>query len=154
LFDTEGEVPEDIEPIPFGKGSIRREGTDLTVFASSWMVHRSLEAAQILATEGISVEIIDPRTLVPLDEEMILRSVAKTGRLLVVDECHLRCGVGSEIAATVAEHAHGDLVAPIRRVATLDVPVPFSPPLEEYVEPTTAKILDAARSLTGIQSGD
>ena len=154
LFDTEGEVPEDIEPIPFGRGSIRRGGTDLTVFASSWMVHRSLEAAQILATEGISVEIIDPRTLVPLDEEMILRSVAKTGRLLVVDECHLRCGIGSEIAATVAEHAHSDLVAPIRRVATLDVPVPFSPPLEEYVEPTTAKIVDAARSLTGVQSGD
>ena len=153
LFDTEGEVPENIDPIPFGRASIPREGTDLTVFASSWMVHRSLEAAELLANEGISVEVVDPRTLVPLDEEAILRSVAKTGRLLVVDECHLRCGVGSEIAAIVAEHAYGDLVAPIRRLATLDVPVPFSPPLEQYVEPTTAKILAAARSVTGVQSG-
>ena len=152
LFDTEGEVPENIDPIPFGKAAIPREGTDLTVFASSWMVHRSLEAAETLASEGISVEVVDPRTLVPLDEEAILRSVAKTGRLLVVDECHLRCGVGSEIAAIVAEHAYGDLVAPIRRLATLDVPVPFSPPLEQYVEPTTAKILAAARSVTGVQS--
>ena len=153
LFDIEGEVPENIEPIPFGRASTPREGTDLTIFASSWMVHRSLEAAETLASEGISVEVVDPRTLVPLDEEAILRSVAKTGRLLVVDECHLRCGVGSEIAATVAEHAHGDLLAPIRRLATLDVPVPFSPPLEQYVEPTTAKILAAARSVTGVQSG-
>ena len=153
LFDTEGEVPENIDPIPFGRASIPREGTDLTIFASSWMVHRSLEAAETLASEGISVEVVDPRTLVPLDEETILRSVAKTGRLLVVDECHLRCGVGSEIAATVAEHAYGDLLAPIRRLATLDVPVPFSPPLEQYVEPTTAKILAAARSVTGVQSG-
>ena len=153
LFDTEGEVPENIDPIPFGRASIPREGTDLTIFASSWMVHRSLEAAETLASEGISVEVVDPRTLVPLDEEAILRSVAKTGRLLVVDECHLRCGVGSEIAATVAEHAYGDLLAPIRRLATLDVPVPFSPPLEQYVEPTTAKILAAARSVTGVQSG-
>ena len=95
LFDTEGEVPENIDPIPFGKAAIPREGTDLTVFASSWMVHRSLEAAELLASEGISVEVVDPRTLVPLDEEAILRSVAKTGRLLVVDECLMRCGVGS-----------------------------------------------------------
>jgi len=153
LFDIEGEVPENIDPIPFGRAAIPREGTDLTVFASSWMVHRSLEAAELLASEGISVEVVDPRTLVPLDEEAILRSVAKTGRLLVVDECHLLCGVGSEIAAIVAEHAYGDLVAPIRRLATLDVPVPFSPPLEQYVEPTTAKILAAARSVTGVQSG-
>jgi len=153
LFDIEGEVPENIEPIPFGRASIPREGTDLTIFASSWMVRRSLEASELLASEGISVEVVDPRTLVPLDEEAILRSVAKTGRLLVVDECHLRCGVGAEIAATVAEHAYGDLLAPIRRLATLDVPVPFSPPLEQYVEPTTAKILAAARSVTGVQSG-
>ena len=153
LFDIEGEVPENIEPIPFGRASIPREGTDLTIFASSWMVRRSLEASELLASEGISVEVVDPRTLVPLDEEAILRSVVKTGRLLVVDECHLRCGVGSEIAATVAEHAYGDLLAPIRRLATLDVPVPFSPPLEQYVEPTTAKILAAARSMTGVQSG-
>jgi len=151
LFDTEGDVPENVDPIPFGRASVPHEGTDLTVFASSWMVQRALEAAELLASEGISVEVVDPRTLVPLDEETLLQSVAKTGRLLVVDECHLRCGVGSEIAATVAEHAHGDLVAPIRRLATLDVPVPFSPPLEQYVEPTTAKILAAARSITGIQ---
>jgi pyruvate/2-oxoglutarate/acetoin dehydrogenase E1 component len=111
------------------------------------MVCRSLEAAELLAGEGISVEVLDPRTLVPLDEEAILRSVAKTGRLLVVDEGHLRCGVGSEIAAVVAEHAHGDLVAPIRRLSTLDVPIPFSAPMEEFVEPTVDKIVKAARSL-------
>jgi len=100
-----------------------------------------------LAAEGISVEVVDPRTLVPLDEEAIVHSVAKTGHLLVVDECHRRCGVGSEIAAIVAEHAHGDLRAPIRRLATLDVPVPFSAPMEEFVEPTVDKIIEAARSV-------
>lgn len=147
LFDTEGEVADDIEPIPFGRASIRREGGDLTIFASSWMVCRSLEAAEALGAEGINVEVVDPRTLVPLDEEAILRSVAKTGRLLVVDECHQRCGVGSEIVAVVAEQAHGDLVAPIRRVTTLDVPVPFSAPMEEFVEPTVGKIVEAARAV-------
>lgn len=147
LFDTEGNVPDSVEPIPFGSARIRREGSDLTIFASSWMVLRALEAADELAAEGISAEVIDPRTLVPLDEAAILESVARTGRLVVVDECHRRCGVGGEIVATVAEQLHGDLLAPIRRVATLDVPVPFSRPMEEYVEPTVEKITGAARSL-------
>ena len=96
--------------------------------------------------EGIDVEVVDPRTLVPLDTETILESVAKTGRLVVADECHLRCSVASEIAATVAEQGAKYLKAPIKRVATLDVPIPFSPPLEKFVEPTVEKIVTAVKA--------
>lgn len=145
LFDTAGTVPDDSEAIPFGVADVKREGTDCTIFASSLMVIRALEAAQELEAAGISAEVIDPRTLVPLDEEAILRSVAKTRHLVVVDECHRRCGVGAEISAIVAEHAFGDLDAPIMRVVTEDVPVPFSPPLEHHISPTTEKIVTAVR---------
>ena len=147
LFNTRGPVPDSDEAIPFGVADIKREGTDCTIFASSLTVLRALEAAEELASAGIDAEVIDPRTLVPLDEHAILESVAKTGRLVVVDECHRRCGVAAEISAIVAEHAFGDLVAPIRRVVTEDVPVPFSPPLEEFIEPTTAKIVAAVNTV-------
>jgi pyruvate dehydrogenase E1 component beta subunit len=111
------------------------------------MVVRSLEAAEVLAGHGISAEVVDPRTIVPLDRDAILRSVAKTGRLVVVDEGHRSAGVGAEIAALVAEEAFDALRAPIRRVAALDVPIPFSPPLEAFVEPTLAKIVAAAQDV-------
>ena len=107
------------------------------------------KAAEALAGEGISVEVVDPRTLVPFDEATLVASVRKTGRLLVVDECHMRCSVGSEIVASVVEQAWGDLKAAPRRVATDDVPVPYSEPLERAISPTIDKITAAAKSLMG-----
>lgn len=147
LFDVTGPVPDEVEAIPFGVADIKRAGTDVTIVATSYMVVRSLEAAEVLAGHGISAEVVDPRTIVPLDRDAILRSVAKTGRLVVVDEGHRSAGVGAEIAALVAEEAFDALRAPIRRVAALDVPIPFSPPLEAFVEPTLAKIVAAARDV-------
>jgi len=143
LFDVTGPVPEAWEPIPFGVADVKRQGTDVTIVATSYMVQRSLRVAETLAAQGISVEVVDPRTLVPLDLDTIVSSVARTGRLVVVDECHQSCGVGAEIAALVAEHAFDSLRGPIRRVATLDVPVPFSPPLEAFVSPSEQRIADA-----------
>jgi pyruvate dehydrogenase E1 component beta subunit len=147
LFEMKGPVPEGDYRIPFGVADVKRPGKDVTVVATSFLVSRSLAAAQALARDGIDVEVVDPRTLVPLDEAAILASVRKTGRLVVVDECHRRCGVAAEIAALVAEQAFGDLKAPIRRVATADVPIPFSPALEAAIEPTQDKIEAAVRSV-------
>jgi len=147
LFMLEGEVPEEDYSIPFGVADIKRRGSDVTIVATSFMVQRALAAAKALAAEGIDVEIVDPRTLVPLDEAAILESVAKTGRLVVADECHRSCGVGAEFAAIVAEKAFGYLKAPIKRVVTEDVPIPFSPPMEEFVEPTEAKIIQAVKEV-------
>jgi acetoin:2,6-dichlorophenolindophenol oxidoreductase subunit beta len=149
LFDITGPIPDDWEAIPFGVADIKRRGTDVTIVATSYMVQRSLRVAEALAERGISVELVDPRTLVPLDLDTIIGSVARTGRLVVVDECHRSCGVGAEIAALVAEHAFESLRGPIRRVATLDVPIPFSPPLEEYVGPSERRIADAVIAAIG-----
>ncbi|MCC6224632.1 MAG: alpha-ketoacid dehydrogenase subunit beta [Thermoleophilia bacterium] len=149
LFDLVEDVPEEAYAIPFGRARVARAGADVTIVATSLMVSRSLAAAERLAREGIDVEVIDPRTLVPLDEGAILESVAKTGRVVVVDECHRRCGVGAELAALIAEQAFGDLRAPIRRVVTEDVPVPFSAPLEERIAPTEQKIVAAVAGLVG-----
>ena len=149
LFDYEDDVPDEPESIPFGVADIKRAGTDLTMVATSHIVQRTLQAAEELARDGISAEVVDPRTVVPLDRETILDSVGRTGRVVVVDEGHLSGGVGAEIAATIAEHAFDSLRKPIRRVATADVPVPFSAPLEEFIEPTVARIVSAARSLLG-----
>jgi pyruvate/2-oxoglutarate/acetoin dehydrogenase E1 component len=147
LFDLTGPAPDEPEAIPFGVADVKREGKDVTIVATSYMVVRALQAAENLAAGGISAEVVDPRTIVPLDRDAILRSVAKTGRLVVVDEGHRSAGVGAEIAALVAEEAFDALRAPIRRITALDVPIPFSPPLEEFVEPTVAKIAAAAREL-------
>lgn len=148
LFDLTGDVPEEHYEIPFGQGDIKREGSDVTIVATSFMVQQSLKAAETLAKEGIDVEVVDPRTIVPLDEEIILNSVAKTGRVVVVDECHQSCGVAAEITARIAEKAFADLKAPIKRVVTLDVPIPFSPTMEEFVEPTPEKIVSAVLEVT------
>jgi len=149
LFDVEEDVPDEPEAIPFGVADIKRAGTDVTIVATSHAVRRALDAAEELATEGISAEVVDPRTLVPMDHDTIIHSVGKTGRLIVVDEGHRSAGVGAEIAAMVAERAFESLRKPIRRIATLDVPIPFSPPLERFVEPTVAKIVATAMDLVG-----
>ena len=146
LFEFRGEVPETDESIPFGQAEIKRAGGDVTVVATSLMVQRSLGMADILAKEGIQVEVVDPRTIVPLDFATIMASVEKTGRVVVVDECHQSCGVSAELVARIAEAGFDKLKAPIRRVATLDVPVPFSPPLEDFISPSEARIAEAIRA--------
>ena len=145
LLGIETVVPEQKSPIPFGRADIKRAGRDVTVVATSLMVHYCLAAAEALAREGIDVEVVDPRTLVPLDEKTILDSVSRTGRLVVVDECPLRAGIASEIAATVAERGFRYLKAPIVRVTRPDVPVPYSLPLENFVTPDPEKIASAVR---------
>jgi len=145
LMGIEGEVPAGDAAIPFGRADIKRPGRDVTVVATSFMVQETLKAAEALARDGIEIEVVDPRTQVPFDQATILDSVGRTGRLIVVDECPLRGGVASEIAATVAEHGFRSLKAPILRVARADTPVPFSAPLEAAVTPDPAKIADAVR---------
>ena len=146
LFEVRGPVPETDEAIPFGQAEIKRPGADVTVVATSLMVQRSLAVAERLAKDGIQVEVVDPRTIVPLDFETIMASVEKTGRVVVVDECHQSCGVAAELVARIAEAGFDKLQAPIRRVTTLDVPVPYSPRLEEFVSPSEARIAEAIRA--------
>jgi pyruvate dehydrogenase E1 component beta subunit len=146
LLEVRGEVPENDKPIPFGQADVKRQGSDVTVIATSYMVQRCLKVAEQLAREGIQVEVVDPRTLVPFDFATLLASVEKTRRVVIVDETHRSCGVAAEIAARIAEAGFDKLKAPIRRVATFDVPVPYSPPLEEYIGPTESRIADAVRA--------
>ena len=141
LTNTKGPVPETEGEVPgFGVAEVRREGDEVTVVATSYMVNLALEAAEELATRDVSVEVIDPRTLEPLDIETIVHSVRKTGRLVVVDEDTARCGVGAEIGLQVMEHAFEALKAPVARVANPNLPVPYSPPLEEAVLPSPKSI--------------
>jgi pyruvate dehydrogenase E1 component beta subunit len=138
--------------VPFGRALVRRAGTDVTVVATLAMVHHALAAAQTLADEGISVEVIDPCTLVPFDADSIVASVRKTGRLLVVDEAYLGFGIHAEVIALVAEHAHGALKCAPRRLGNPGVPVPFAPPLEDEVLPGREKITLALRQMLVAQS--
>ena len=147
LFDLEGPVPHGDGAIPFGQAEVKRAGRDVTVVATSYMVQRALQVAEGLAREGIDVEVVDPRTLVPLDEAAILASVAKTGRLLVVDEAFAPCSLGAEIAARVADAGFDDLDAPIRRLNGAFAPTPYSPPLEKAVVPQVEDIARAIREL-------
>jgi len=147
LYQLKGEVPEEEYYIPFGKATTAKTGSDVTVVATSFTVWMALEAAQALAAEGIDVEVIDPRTLVPLDEETILGSVRRTGKLVVVHEAWRRAGAGAEIAAIAAQKAFASLKAPIYRVAAEDVPIPFSPVLEQFVLPNAGKIAVAVRAV-------
>lgn len=142
-----GEVPEEDYIVPIGQGIIRRAGKDVTIVATLLMLYRSLAAAEILARQGIEAEVIDPRTLVPLDKELILQSVRKTGRLVIVEEDNLTNGWGAEIAALVADEAFDWLDAPIKRVAAPDVPPPFAPVLERAYVPDENKIVNAVLSL-------
>lgn len=146
LYKTKSDVPEDQYSIPLGKADIKREGTDVTIVATAIMVHRALEAAAELEKEGISVEVIDPRTIVPLDEEAIIHSVSKTGRVVVVHEAVKRGGIGGEIASMIAESdAFYNLMAPIQRLGALSVPVPYNPELEKASVPQVPDIVQAVK---------
>lgn len=147
LYNSKGPVPEEEYIIPFGKSVIRSTGSDVTLVAVSLMVSRALEAASVLASEGISVEVIDPRTAAPLDRETILRSVAKTGRLAIVDEAYATCGFSSEVAALVSEEALDELDAPIKRICAFPAPHAFSPSLDNYLIPSKERIVEEVRSL-------
>jgi acetoin:2,6-dichlorophenolindophenol oxidoreductase subunit beta len=150
LWSSKMEVPEGEDAlVPLGQAEVKREGTDVTVVALAAAVPQALAAAAALAEEGVSVEVIDPRTLVPLDVPTILRSVRKTGRLVAVDPAHRTCSAASEIAAIVAEQAFDALRAPVLRVTTPDVHIPFSPPLEARLFPTQQSISAAIRSVAG-----
>ncbi len=149
LEGATGPVPEEPYTIPFGKADVKREGNDVTIVTVSLMVHRALEAAKQLEQEGISAEVIDLRTLVPLDREAVINSVKKTHRLLIVDEDYKSFGMSGEIAAVVAEEALDYLETPVRRLAVPDVPIPYSRPLEEYIRPDAHKIAAAARAMMG-----
>jgi pyruvate dehydrogenase E1 component beta subunit len=142
-----GEVPEEEYLVPIGKGAIRREGTDVTIVGKLLTMYRALEAAEMLADDGIEAEVIDPRTLVPLDKELILGSVRKTGRLVIAEEDNLTGGWAGEIAAIVADEAFVWLDAPIKRVSAPDVPPPFAPILEQEYVPSAEKIVAAVKSL-------
>ena len=146
LYMLKGEVPDGEHLVPFGKADVKRAGSDCTIVAWSKMVQLSLEAAGKLAGEGIEVEVVDPRTLVPLDEETILASVRKTGRLVIVQEAPERTGFGAEVAAIVADKGFGSLKTGIRRVAGRNVPSPMAPVLENAVLPQAEWIVDAVRS--------
>ena len=143
LMGTRGEVPDGDHTVPFGSADVRREGSDVTVVALAGMVRRALAVADDLEEDGISVEVVDPRTVVPLDKATILASVEKTGRLVVVDPAHKSCSVASEISAMVAQEGFWTLQAPVQRVASLDVHFPFSPALEPLVFPNEDKIAEA-----------
>ena len=145
-----GEVPDEEYLIPFGVAAIRREGKDITIVATLLMIYRAMEAAVILEKEGISVEIIDPRTLVPFDYETVFTSIKKTSRLMIVEEDTRRNGWGAEIAAQIAEDAIYFLDAPIKRVATYDVPIPFAPVMENFVVPSAQRIVEEARKLMNL----
>jgi pyruvate/2-oxoglutarate/acetoin dehydrogenase E1 component len=141
------ELPPDDYTVPIGKAVVRREGRDLTIISYAAMLHTSLESAAELAKEGIEAEVVDLRTLLPLDTETILTSVRKTNKLLVVHEDTRTGGIAGEIAALVTESAFEDLDGPIRRVTSLDTPVPYAPTLEETFLPNVAKVVSAAREL-------
>ena len=148
-YPLKGEVPVDEYLIALGEADVKREGDDVTIVATSSMVQVSLAAAELLEADGISAEVVDPRTTTPLDEETLVRSVEKTGRAIVVDEGHQRYGVTAELAAVIAERAFYHLDAPVRRLGALDVPVPFSPPLEDVTVATPETVAQVARELVG-----
>jgi 2-oxoisovalerate dehydrogenase E1 component len=147
LMNKKGHVPEADYTIPFGQAAVAREGTDATVVAVGFMVGKTLEACNVLAKEGISIEVIDPRTLAPLDIDCVLQSVHKTGRLLVVDETFAPCGIGAEIGMQVMERGFDDLDAPVARLHGAHTPTPYSPTLESAVVPTAATIERTIRDL-------
>jgi acetoin:2,6-dichlorophenolindophenol oxidoreductase subunit beta len=147
LGGQRGEVPDEEYVLPLSKADIKRAGTDVTIACAGLMVHHALKAAEELAKEGVEVEVVDLRTLKPWDEEAVLESVAKTGRFVAVDESYPVCGAASEWAATVAEKGFRHLKAPVQRLSSKHVPVPFSPTLEKMMIPSVAEIVDAVRGV-------
>jgi len=141
------EIPEEEYLVPIGKGDIKRGGNDVTIVAVGCMVPQALSAAEKLQAEGISVEVVDPRTLVPLDKEIILNSIKKTGRLVVTEDDTPMCSFASEVMAIAAEEGFSYLKAPVRRVTRVNVPIPFSPPMEKFVLPNEEKIIKAVKEV-------
>ena len=144
---TIGEVPDGEYVFPLGRGAVKREGSDVTIIAIGAMVPKALTVAEEMEKEGVSIEVWDPRTLVPLDEEGMLASVAKTGRVVIADEGHLRGGAAGDLAAIIIDKGFDYLNAPLKRVTALDVPIPFSPPLESFVLPDEGKIKAAVQEI-------
>jgi pyruvate dehydrogenase E1 component beta subunit len=149
LYPLKGEVPAEIDPIPLGKARIHREGEDVTVIATGRLVHEALEAAEQAESEGVSVEVVDPRTLQPLDEQALVESVKKTNRCVVAHEAVVRGGFGAEVAAVIQYQAFDWLDAPVERVGSKFVPMPFAPIMEDYVVPHAADVLDAVYRTVG-----
>ncbi len=145
LYNSEGELPPDAEPVDIDHAALRRAGTDVTVVAFGGTLSIAESAAELLAGEGVSAEVIDLRSLRPLDETTVLESVARTHRLVIVDECWRSVGIAAEIAARAAEYAYFDLDAPIARVCTAEVPIPYARQLEEAALPRVEAVVDAAR---------
>lgn len=148
-FDASSEIPPEDYIVPIGKGVIRREGTDVTIVATLLMMHRALAAAEQLAKQGISAEVIDPRSLVPFDWELVNTSVMKTSRAVIVEEGPRQGGWSAHIAATLGETLSDYLTAPVTRVASPDIPVPFAPPMENFYRPTAERIAAAVHKLVG-----
>ncbi len=149
MYRLKGPVPEEDYTIPFGVADIKRVGTDITIVATSSMVQVSLDAAKMLEQIGISAEVIDPRTTFPLDKQTLIESAKKTSRALVVDEGYERYGVTAEIASVIADGAFYYLDAPVKRLGAMDVPIPFSPPLEDATVPNEKTVFEAAKTLCG-----
>jgi pyruvate dehydrogenase E1 component beta subunit len=147
LYKVSGEVPDNEALIPLGKADVKRPGSDVTIVATGWMVHQALEAADRLIHDGVSAEVIDPRCLSPFDKTTLFGSVAKTHRAVIVEEAVKTGGFGAQIAAWLAEELFDELDAPIQRVASEDVPMPFSPPMEEFVIPNAGDVVAAVRRL-------
>ncbi|MHB8985505.1 MAG: alpha-ketoacid dehydrogenase subunit beta [Eubacteriales bacterium] len=147
LYPVKGPVPQEDYTVPLGQAAIKRAGTDVTVIATSLMVRKSLAVAATLAEQGIEVEVIDPRTLVPLDRGTLVESAKKTGRVVVVDEGCKTAGVGAELAATIMEEAFDYLDAPVMRVCAPDAPVPFSPALEKFMTPSEERIIETIKGM-------
>jgi pyruvate dehydrogenase E1 component beta subunit len=149
MYKLKGPVPEEDYTIPFGVADVKREGEDITLVATSSMVQVALAAAAMLEENGLSAEVIDPRTTWPLDEKTLVESARKTSRAIVLDEGYGRYGVTAELAAVIAEGAFYDLDAPVMRMGAMHVPIPFSPPLEDVTVPTEQSVFEAARKLCG-----
>jgi pyruvate/2-oxoglutarate/acetoin dehydrogenase E1 component len=149
MYQQKGPVPTEEYTLPFGVADIKREGTDVTLVGTSSMVYIALEAAEILAEAGIGAEVIDPRTLYPLDKEALIESAKKTGHALVIDEGYERYGATAELASVIAEGAFYHLDAPVKRMGAMDVPIPFSPALEDLTVATGASVAAAALALCG-----
>jgi pyruvate/2-oxoglutarate/acetoin dehydrogenase E1 component len=149
MYRMKGPVPEQEYTIPLGVADIKRAGKDLTIVATSSMVQVALGAADLLEKAGISAEVVDPRTLWPLDEKTLIESASKTGRVIVMDEGYGRYGVGAEIASVIQEGAFFDLEMPVKRMGAMHVPIPFSPPLEDATVATDQTVFEAAKALCG-----
>lgn len=147
LYAMDGDVDDNVKPIPLGVADIKREGSDVTIIATGRMVHEALAAAEELVKEGIEVEVVDPRTLYPLDKETIFQSVQKTNKVVIVTEENKRGGYGGEISALISEECFDYLDAPVVRIGCLDTPIPFAPKLESYVIPNAQDIVNAVKKL-------